>query len=121
MKYTKKKLLIILPIIILLIIFFFVGKYFFARAYFKGAVDSYINAQQIPASQIQKKKIDYNWINMGMWEEHVTVYSNGKRYNYVYTMPSNKAPLVLEITKGKNKDYISNLNKLEYPPLAYDK
>lgn len=38
------------------------------RAYFTGSVRTYMVAQKIPANSIKKRKIVFNWVNMGQWE-----------------------------------------------------
>lgn len=112
----KKKIFLTLSIILFLIVVFLVGKYFWTRQYVKGSFDSYINIQKIPNSRIKRKKIYFNWINMGSWEEHLTIESKGQKYDYVYTMGSGDLPVVLNVYKH-NSNLNADERKLEYPPL----
>ena len=56
------------------------------RTYFTGAVRTYMVANKIPKNSIKNQKIVFNWVNMGQWEEDVSIRHQHHTYQYIYNM-----------------------------------
>ncbi|MGO2722647.1 MAG: hypothetical protein ACTIAG_02665 [Lactobacillus sp.] len=74
-------------------------------------------AQKIPEKQIKSHKIDFNWINIGQWEEDVFIRAHHKTYQYNYSMDSQtkKVMLIVYLNRARLKN-----SETPYPSLAYD-
>ncbi|MFT8362276.1 MAG: hypothetical protein ABF608_03785 [Sporolactobacillus sp.] len=109
---------IVLAVLIAILIGWPVSIYELHRAYFNGAADEYIAAQQIPQSRIiGKPKTWYNY-DGGTWEKSIRVETRRHILNYYYTMQYKSKSLMLSVYQGRNG---ITSTKLEYPPLSYDK
>lgn len=75
----KKKFIYIILTIIVVALLVVSGIYVVYRSYFEGAVNTYINAQQIPAKKISERKVYFNWANDGQWEEFIKVNNYGHK------------------------------------------
>lgn len=88
------------------------------RVYFTGAVQTYMVAQKIPTNSIKNQKIVFNWVNMGQWEEDVSIRHQHHTYQYIYNMSWQDKKVSLSIYDHRQgiKDTLA-----PYPPLEYDR
>ncbi|MDT2646146.1 DUF3139 domain-containing protein [Enterococcus dongliensis] len=88
------------------------------RTYFTGAVRTYMVAQKIPTNSIKSQKIVFNWVNMGQWEEDVSIHHQHHTYQYIYNMSWQDKKVSLSIYNHREgvKDTLA-----PYPPLEYDR
>lgn len=114
-----KKMGLGLGTVIILAAMYLGAVYYSHRQYFSGAVQTYINAQQIPTKNIISRKINYNWVNMGVWQETVMVKNYGKTLEFDYLMYCSDKQVSLEVYDGQNG--LDNSSKLiQYKNLSYD-
>lgn len=105
-----------LVVVVLLLLAF--HTYSINRAYFCGAVDTYIQAQQIPENKIiRKERPAFIWGNPGTWEESIYVKSHGEKYKYIYDMDGRTKAITLTIYP--DRDGVLYIDKLDYPPLRH--
>lgn len=108
-------------VIALLLGFFLIvwlAIYWQHRTYFTGAVRTYVVAQKIPKNSIKNQKIVFNWVNMGQWEEDVSIRHQHHTYQYIYNMSWQDKRVSLSIYDHREgvKDTLA-----PYPPLEYDR
>ncbi|QQP29462.1 DUF3139 domain-containing protein [Lactobacillus ultunensis] len=115
----KKK--IIYVFLITIILFILIGSEIYALhfSYFKGAVNNYINAQQIPTKKISDRKVYFNWTNDGQWEEKMKISNYGHQLTYIYNMNWSNKKITLTIYNDREGNV--KKKKIQYPNLQYDK
>lgn len=115
----KQKIIYSILAVLFVLVLVFSGLYYSHKMYFEGAVNTYVNAQRIPAKKISERKVSFNWTDDGLWEESMQVENYGQKLEYIYDMDWASKDVTLEIYKGQE----GNVPKkdIEYPNLAYDK
>lgn len=114
----KKKIIYAFLAIIVVLMLIGIEIYAVHFSYFKGAVNNYINAQQIPAKKISDQKEYFNWSNNGQWEEKIKVSNYGHQLTYIYNMSWNNKKVTLTIYNGRDGNV--SRKQIQYPNLSYD-
>ncbi|MCG0876344.1 hypothetical protein [Liquorilactobacillus uvarum] len=82
-------------------------------------VDCKINPNAVRTkNSIKNQKIVFNWVNMGQWEEDVSIRHQHHTYQYIYNMSWQDKRVSLSIYDHREgvKDTLA-----PYPPLEYDR